>query len=167
MTPARYTNALKPLRWLATMTLSLCAQALHAQSLASPMPSGAELAEVIKALDKRHYDAFNGCDLKTLEALYAPDVEFYHDLNGKVLDREQLLAAIRKNICGKVQRRATAPIVVHPLAGVGALEEGAQCFYRVGRDACEQEGRYFMLWRYDGSTWRLTRVFSYEHKNLP
>jgi len=167
MTPVRFPSAPKPLRWLAAMTLSLCALALQAQPPAWPMPSGAELTEVIRALDKQHYDAFNGCDLKALETLYAPDVEFYHDLNGKVLNREQLLAAIRKNICGKVQRRATAPILVHPLAGVGALEEGVQCFYRVGRDACEQEGRYFMLWRYDGSTWRLTRVFSYEHKDLP
>lgn len=140
--------------------------AAHAQP-APPTPSGAELVEAIQALDKQHYDAFNACDMKTLEALYAPGAEFYHDLNGKVLTREQLMAAIRKNICGKVQRRATAPIEIQPLAGVGAIEIGAQCFYRTGKDACEQEGRFFMLWRYDNGTWQLTRVFSFAHKNLP
>jgi len=154
----------KRLHWLAAMAgFSL---ATHAQS-APPMPSGAELVEAIKVLDKQHYDAFNACDMKTLEALYAPDTEFYHDLNGKVLSREQLLAAIRKNICGKVQRRATAPVEVQPLAGVGAIEIGSQCFYRAGEEACVQEGRFFMLWRYDNGIWQLTRVFSFAHKNLP
>jgi hypothetical protein len=153
-------------QWLACAAL-LATAAARAQPAAPASAPMVALVDVITALDKQHFDAFNGCDLKTLESLYAPDAEFYHDLNGKVMGREQLLAAIRKNICGKVQRRALGPIEVHPLAGVGAIEMGRQCFFRVGQNACEQEGKTFMLWRFDGTAWRLTRVFSYDHANMP
>lgn len=154
--------------WLVAAAFAVSAQGLHAEGAALyKVPSGEELTGIITALDQRHFEAFNRCDMDTLASLYAPSVEFYHDLNGKVLDREQLLTAIRKNICGKVQRRSTAPIEVQQLAGLGAIEIGSQCFYRVAHEACEQEGRFFMLWRFDGASWQLTRVFSYGHKNLP
>ncbi|WP_431261142.1 nuclear transport factor 2 family protein [Roseateles chitinivorans] len=75
-----------------------------------PSIPDAELLALIAQLDPRHFDAFNSCDTQTLQALYAPDVEFFHDLNGHILNREQFIQGVRKNICGKVQRRVRSPV---------------------------------------------------------
>ncbi|MBV8500445.1 MAG: nuclear transport factor 2 family protein [Paucibacter sp.] len=139
-----------------------------ASTSAVTIPPEPELTRIVTELDRRHFGAFNSCDVPTIEALYAPDTEFYHDLSGRVLDRAQLMAAIRKNICGKVQRRLIeGSLEVSPLAGYGAIEQGRQCFFRVGESNCVQQGRFFMLWKFDGTQWQLTRVVSYEHKELP
>ncbi len=150
------------------LLIGLAALGLALPACAQPtMPAPAELKSIVTALDKQHFDAFNSCDLKTIESLYIPDVEFYHDLNARVLNREQLLAAIQKNICGKVQRRLLEPPEVYPMAGFGAIEMAKHCFYRLGQTNCEQEGKTFMLWKFDGANWQLTRVVSFDHRNLP
>ncbi|PZP33913.1 MAG: hypothetical protein DI603_07485 [Roseateles depolymerans] len=140
---------------------------VNAQSVAPDVPD-AELPALIAQLDQRHFDAFNHCDIDTLRSLYAPDVEFFHDLNGRVMNRDQFLQAVQKNICGKLQRRALdGTMEVYPMAKIGALQKGRHCFVRVGQADCIQQGQYFILWRYDGKTWQISRVFSYEHQPMP
>ncbi|MDY0746281.1 nuclear transport factor 2 family protein [Paucibacter sp. R3-3] len=127
----------------------------------------AELTAIIAKLDQKHFDAFNNCDTDTLLELYAPDVEFFHDLSGRVLNREQFIQAVKKNICGKVQRRLLpGTMEVYPMAKIGAIQMGRHCFAEPGKADCIQQGRYYILWRFDGTRWQIARVFSYDHRPM-
>ena len=99
--------------------------------------------------------------------MYAPDAEFYHDLNGRILNREQFVAAVKRNICGKAQRRLVAlSLEVHPLAKVGMVLAGQHCFFEDGKTQCIQTARFFILWKFDGKEWHVSRVFSYDHQDI-
>lgn len=133
----------------------------------SPSIADAELPTIIAKLDQKHFDAFNHCDTDTLLALYAPDLEFFHDLSGRVLNRDQFIQAVKKNICGKVRRRALpGTMEVYPMAKIGAIQVGRHCFSEPGKADCIQQGRYYILWRFDGTTWQIARVFSYDHRPM-
>lgn len=145
---------------------ALCAGAACAQSVHASIPD-AELPALIAQLDQRHFDAFNRCDIDALQALYAADVEFFHDLNGRVMNREQFLQAVRKNICGKLERRLLpGTMEVYPMAKVGALQMGRHCFALAGSADCIQQGRFTILWRFDGTAWQIAKVFSYDHRPM-
>ncbi|MGM9483936.1 nuclear transport factor 2 family protein [Roseateles sp. NT4] len=152
-------------RWLLALGVVLMGAA-QAQSVHPSIPD-AELPALIAKLDQRHFDAFNHCDIPTLQALYAPDVEFFHDLTGRILNHEQFIQAVRKNICGKVERRLLpGSMEVWPMAKVGALQMGRHCFAEAGRPDCIQQGRFTILWRFDGSHWQIAKVFSYDHRPM-
>ncbi len=143
--------------------------ATSAQSVHPSIPD-AELPAIIAQLDQKHFDAFNSCDTETLLALYAPDVEFFHDLSGRILNRDQFIQAVRKNICGKVQRRLIpGTMEVYPMAKIGAIQMGRHCFAEAAKStqaACIQQGRYSILWRFDGTSWQISKVFSYDHRPM-
>ena len=139
---------------------------LYAQTVHPDIPDG-ELAQIGKDLDKRQFDAFNHCDFPALTDMYAPDAEFYHDLNGKIFNRDQFLAAVKRNICGKTQRRLIeSSLEVYPMAKIGLVLSGRHCFYRLGESKCIQSGRFYMLWKFDGKDWHMSRVFSYDHQDM-
>lgn len=151
---------------LALAGAAMLCGAASAQSVHPSLPD-AELPALLAQLDQRHFDAFNHCDIDALQALYAPDVEFFHDLNGRVMNREQFLQAVRKNICGKLQRRLLPDTLeVYPLAKVGALQMGRHCFVLTGQADCIQQGRFTILWRFDGTSWQIAKVFSYDHRPM-
>ena len=75
------------------------------------LPAGAQTAAepgalftTVQALDAKLVAAYNRFDLATLGAMVSEDREFYHDLTGLAVGRAPFLAAIRQNICGKVER---------------------------------------------------------------
>lgn len=154
-------------RWTSVLA---CTAALGVEASAQtvhPSVPDAALPEVVARLDAKHFGAFNACDTETLLALYAPDVEFFHDLSGRVLDREQFIQAVKKNICGKVQRRALPDTMeVYPMAKIGAIQMGRHCFAEPGKTDCIQQGRYYILWRFDGTNWQISKVFSYDHRPM-
>lgn len=137
------------------------AQAVHSSI------SDADLPAIIAKLDQQHFAAFNHCDTATLLMLYAPDVEFFHDLSGRILNREQFIQSVQRNICGKVQRRGLdGTMEVFPMAKLGAVQMGRHCFAEAGKADCIQQGRYYILWRFDGTTWQIAKVFSYDHRPM-
>jgi ketosteroid isomerase-like protein len=154
-------------RWLTGLAVGVSLLgAAQAQSV-HPSIADTHLPGLVARLDQRHFDAFNHCDTATLLALYAPDVEFFHDLSGRVLNREQFIQAVQKNICGKVQRRLIeGTMEVYPMAKIGALQTGRHCFVEAGKTDCVQQGRYTILWRFDGSSWQIAKVFSYDHRPM-
>src|SRR5262249_713587 len=91
------------------------------------------LFKTIQSLDAKLFDAYNHCDLTTLGAMVSDDLEFYHDQTGLSVGKEPFLAAIKQNICGKVQRALlTDTLEVHPLKGYGAVEIGIHRFHHLG-----------------------------------
>lgn len=106
--------------------LSLCVVRLDAQSTAQPD----SLFTTIQSLDTKLFDAYNHCDLTTLGAMVSDDLEFYHDQTGLSVCKERFLAAIRQNLCGKVQRELLSDTLeVYPLKGYGAVEIGIHRFH--------------------------------------
>jgi hypothetical protein len=48
----------------------------------------------------------------------------------------------------------------------GRLLSKHQCFVAAGKADCIQQGRYYILWRIDGTPWQIARVFSCDHRTM-
>jgi hypothetical protein len=142
------------------VVLALCGTRAKAQSDTQPDA----LFLTIKSLDAKLFDAYNHCDLTTLGAMVSDDLEFYHDQTGLSVGKAPFLAAIKQNICGKVQRELLPQTLeVYPLKGYGAVEIGIHRFHHPGDPANVGDARFIMLWQNKDTGWRVTRVISYEH----
>jgi hypothetical protein len=132
-----------------------------AQSSAQPDP----LFQTIQSLDTKLFDAYNHCDLATLGVMVSDDLEFYHDQTGLSVGKAPFLAAIKQNICGKVQRVLLQDTLeVHPLKGYGAVEIGVHRFHHPGHpEDGVGDARFVTLWQNKDGVWRVTRVISYDH----
>src|ERR1044072_7142347 len=60
---------------------------VHAATPAA-IPQGDALVRTVNELDKKVFDAYNSCDLKTFGDFFSADIEFYHDNGGLMLGRE-------------------------------------------------------------------------------
>jgi hypothetical protein len=135
----------------------------NAQSTTKPDP----LFATIKSLDAKLFDAYNQCDLTTLGAMVSDDLEFYHDQTGLSVGKAPFLAAIKQNICGKVQR-ALLPdtLQVYPLKAYGAVEIGIHRFHHPGHpEDGGGDARFITLWQNKDGAWKVTRVISYDHNH--
>ena len=127
-----------------------------------------DLTSTVTALDSKLFGAYNTCDLETLGAMVADDLEFYHDKNGLMTGKAAFVDSISKYICGKV-KRALVPgtLEVHPLKGYGAVEIGTHTFCQTdSKGNCTSPAgpaRFVQLWQQTGDTWKLTRVISFDH----
>lgn len=122
-----------------------------------------ELTATIKRLDAELFDAYNRCDLEKFGLFFPEQLEFYHDqTGGGPMTREQLVEAIKQNICGKVHRELVS-IEVYPLKNYGAVELGTHRFTHPGIDNDSGTAKFVQLWKYEDGRWWLTRVISYDH----
>ena len=161
---------MKTLRRL-TLCLPLLLLAALAQADPPPAkePSTAELERTVAALDAKLFDAYNRCDLDTLGALVADDLEFYYDKTGLSRGRAPFVEAIKNNICGKVHRDLVpGSLEVYALHTYGAVEIGSHVFCDPRQTpkcdpAKSGAAKFVMLWQNDAGAWKLTRVISYDH----
>jgi hypothetical protein len=151
----------------AVATLALFSSSASAQT----KPAGAAddaLFRQIAASDSAFFDAYNNCQLSTMESYITKDVEFYHDQSG-LAHLPELMDALRKNICGKVHRDPVpGTLEVYPLKGYGAVATGLHRFcdsrkYRTCVDGESGVAKFVTLWRKDNGKWRMARVISYDH----
>ena len=142
---------------------ALCGLRAKAQSAAPPD----SLFVTIKSLDAKLFDAYNHCDLTTLGAMVSDDLEFYHDQTGLSVGKAPFLAAIKENICGKVQRELLPQTLeVYPLKEYGAVEIGIHRFHHPGHpEQRAGDARFIMLWQNKDGAWKVTRVVSYDHNH--
>ena len=142
--------------------LSLSAMRIDAQSTAQPDP----LFTTIQSLDTKLFDAYNHCDLTTLGTMVSDDLEFYHDQTGLSVGKEPFLAAIKQNICGKVQRELLSDTLeVYPLKGYGAVEIGIHRFHHPQDPENLGDAKFVTLWQNKDGVWKVTRVISYNHNH--
>ena len=125
-------------------------------------PVDQELFDTIVAMDKAYFDAYNTCDMKKQGLLYAEDLEFYHDKGGLTTSKQDVLDAIEKNICGKVQRTLVAGSVeVYPIKDFGAVEIGYHKFFNNEEpNAQSKPGKFIILWKRTAENWKITKVIS-------
>jgi len=79
--------------------------------------------------------------------------------------KRAFLAAIKQNICGKVERTLLPDTLeVYPLKGYGAVEIGVHRFHRPGRpEDGVGDAKFVTLWQNKDGAWKVTRVISYNH----
>jgi hypothetical protein len=142
---------------------ALCGLRAKAQSDAQQDP----LFLTIKSLDAKLFDAYNNCDLTTLGAMVSDDLEFYHDQTGLSVGKATFLAAIKQNVCGKVQRELLPQTLeVYPLKGYGAVEIGIHRFHHPGHpENGVGDAKFITLWQNKYGAWTVTRVISYDHNH--
>jgi ketosteroid isomerase-like protein len=148
------------------ISLVLLCASVHAQSSAESNAQSGALFKTIEALDTQLFDAYNHCDLGKLGAMVADDLEFYHDQTGLSVGKAPFLAAIKENICGKVQRTLVpGSMEVYPLKGYGAVQLGVHRFHHPN-DNGVGEAKFVMLWQNKDGAWKVTRVISYDHESV-
>lgn len=164
-------------RWLFLSTLAALAlfcspvnaQPTPTRSNAQTSPQPDALFQTVQALDTKLFDAYNQCDLATLNAMISDDLEFYHDKTGLSVGKASFIAAIKQNICGKVHRTLVpGSLEVYPLKGYGAVEIGVHRFTHPGhpQDGIG-EAKFITLWHYKDGAWKVSRAISYDHGPAP
>ena len=143
-----------------------------------PPASKALIADIARQ-DSLLFDAvFNTCDIDKLATLVAEDFEFYHDKSGLsstsgsqwVADVKAMCARQKQGIDYRARRELDpASVKVYPMKNYGALHMGSHRFYKKlpgGAEQLIEEALFSNLWKQENGGWRLTRVLSYDHRDL-
>jgi hypothetical protein len=145
---------------------ALCAGLLASANANAQLPASDPLYQTVAGLDTAIFDAYNHCDLAKMGSMVAEDLEFYHDQTGLTVGRQNLIDAVKTNICGKVQRELVAgSLEVYPLKGYGAVEIGVHQFRHPGDVHNVGEAKFVQLWQLKNGNWNLTRVISFDHNS--
>jgi hypothetical protein len=150
--------------------LAACAAQSPLINSAPPETPG-PLFEKLAALDAEVFGAFNNCalpgQLQEHAEYFSEDVEFYHDMGGVTWSRKEMLANTEKHACGKFRRELVpGSLRVYPIKNYGAIAQGVHRFCQLESGACEGAAEFLIVWRREGSTWRITRVISYGHRPI-
>src|ERR1043165_3119549 len=121
-----------------------------------------ELYETVVKLDSVYFNAYNTCDMAKQAEFYSDSIEFYHDKGGLTTSKQEILDAIKKNICGKVTRELVkGSIEVSPVPGYGAVEIGMHMFHNNReKGQIPHPSRFVIIWRNREGKWTITRVIS-------
>lgn len=142
-------------------------------------PASKELVATILQKDKELFDAvFEKCDTVALSSLVAEDFEFYHDKSGQASNSGSQWVKSVGEMCERQKagtdyraRREldTASVRVYPINNYGALHTGLHRFYKKlegGKEQLVEVSLFTNLWKNENGTWKLTRVMSYDHRDL-
>lgn len=133
-----------------------------------------DVEATLQQFDAAYWQAYNSCDVATMEKMSADDLEFYHDQGGVMKGVPAFASAMKNNICGnpniKVRREAVAGTIrVFPMRDkgkvYGAVMSGEHQFYNANKGVETQGSRArftHMLLLKDG-VWKISRVLSYDH----
>ncbi len=166
------------MKYLARMTLLtalvLSGMAHGTETVSAAAPTAAEgiptdaaqLRELVTELDRKMFDAYNAHDVDGLMAMFADDLEFYHDTGG-LLDHQQVRAGFTNVFAQNkdIRRELVAgSLEVYPIKGYGALEIGAHrfCHTENGKADCGTF-RFMQVWRLEAGAWKVSRDVSYGH----
>lgn len=121
-----------------------------------------DMHQKLVALDKTYFDAYNSCDLVTQANLYSEDIEFFHDRGGLSTDKQGIIDALEKNICGKVTRTLVdGSLEVYPIPDYGAVVMGLHSFANNQEpDAISTPSKFVMIWKKSEANWQITKVIS-------
>jgi Domain of unknown function (DUF4440) len=131
------------------------------------LSSGA-LFEELARMDSTLFDAsFASCDASRANAIFADDVEFYHDETGfsageQVRENTRRLTASCPGARGITRTIVPGSLRVYPIEGYGAVQIGIHRFDERGA-ATSTLAQFVHLWRFQDGQWRLARVLSFDH----
>ena len=161
---------LRLLSFLCLIALPVCPMAQSVSARSTPPAKGPagpdELFQTISRLDKQVFDAIDRCDMQTEASFWSDDAEFYHDKTGLMVGGQQIVQAIKNNLCGQVKRELVpGTLEVYPLEGYGAVEIGVHRFLHPWEQdhGVVGEAKFIHVWQHKDGTWRITRVISFDH----
>jgi FAD/FMN-containing dehydrogenase len=129
--------------------------------------SGALFDELAR-MDAILFDAsFASCDAAKANAIFADDVEFYHDEAGfsageQVRENTRQLTASCPAARGVTRTVVPGSLKVYPIESYGAVQVGVHRFDERGA-ATSTLARFVHLWKFQNGQWRLARVLSLDH----
>ena len=120
------------------------------------------LYDSIVRMDSIWEDAYDNCKLDVMDELISEDIEFFHDQGGYTTSKQQLMDAVKQNICGKVTRELKkGSIEVHAIPGYGAVEIGMHGFHNKAEpNSAVDFSKFIHVWKKENDRWRITRVIS-------
>lgn len=158
------------MKTLTTAFLILAISFLQAQEYPK---SQKELEEIIVKLDAEAFNAYNNCDLEKFKTFFTDDLEFYHDKGGITKTADSLIETMQKNICGKpnwkLRREAVeGTLIVYLMEGYGAILNGEHLFYVTenGIEKITGRAKFTHLWLLQNSKWKMSRVYSFDHRPI-
>ena len=122
-----------------------------------------ELYKTILGLDKELFDAYNTCSENLVKhaSFYADDIEFFHDGSGLSTSKEDIIEAIKNNICGKVTRELVADsIEIHEIPNYGVVVIGYHKFNNLIEKSTSKPSKFIVFWKRMDNNWKLTKVVS-------
>lgn len=139
--------------------------------MAGGLETGALFDELAR-MDSALFEAsFVQCDAAKANAIFADDVEFYHDKDGlssgeQVRENTRRLAASCPRENGVTRTVVAGSLQVFPIQGYGAVQVGVHRFDERGA-ATSTLARFVHVWRLEDKTWRLARILSLDHEVVP
>ena len=130
------------------------------------------LFDELARMDSALFEAsFVRCDAAKANAIFADDVEFYHDKDGfssgeQVRENTRRLTASCPGEHGVTRTVVPGSLRVYPIEGYGAAQVGVHRFDERGA-ATSTLARFVHVWRLQDKTWRLTRILSLDHEAVP
>lgn len=130
------------------------------------------LFDELARMDSALFEAsFVRCDAAKANAIFAEDVEFYHDKDGfssgeQVRENTRRLTASCPGEHGVTRTVVPGSLRVYPIEGYGAAQVGVHRFDERGA-ATSTLARFVHVWRLQDKTWRLTRILSLDHEAVP
>lgn len=134
-----------------------------------------ELIAAITARDRLLFDiVFSTCDLVALDGLIATEFTFVHDKDGTVATtREAFIASIQRGCAARESgeniraSRDLDEMRIYPVQQDGAIQAGRHSFYGLDPNhppVLRERAQFFHVWRLENGAWRLTQVFSFDHR---
>lgn len=125
-----------------------------------------ELYLEIAKQDSLVFTAFNTRDTTVFKAMFAQDLEFFHDKGGLTgYDHTiNFLKTTKQNNSDLKRELVKGTLEVYPIPGYGAMEIGQHrfCHMENGRQDCGTF-KFVHVWQKKDNQWKITRVVSYDH----
>jgi hypothetical protein len=151
---------------LPKMALALALFVAPLTTLAADDGRSGPLYDTIIVQDGKLFAAFNTCDMRTLRAMVADDLQFFHDHDGLTVGRDAFMRSVSTNVCGKFTRSLEPGTAeVWPLPNYGAIEIGTHRFHH-SDNSPDGLGKFMIVWKQTSGEWVMTQSFSYDHAEV-
>ncbi|MHC9090099.1 nuclear transport factor 2 family protein [Tenacibaculum sp. IMCC1] len=132
------------------------------QEIPNYKPVDIYLHNQIVKMDSIFFNAYNTCDMKTQAGILSDDIEFFHDKGGLSTSKNEIIAATKKNICGKVTRTLIKDsIEVYPINKYGAVQIGYHKFFNNREpNAKSIPSKFIAIWKKEHEKWLMTKIIS-------
>ena len=141
-----------------------------ANAINAQVERSSELFKTLQENDRLLFEeGFNKCDISQFEKFISDDMEFYHDQSGIMSSKKEFMDNTKNGLCKKGFKKNDRVLVkdslqVYALKNQGKLYGAIQTgVHRFGNS----DAKFTHLWLLENAEWKLSRVLSFEHKQLP
>jgi hypothetical protein len=134
-------------------------------------------AEILRVDSLIFQVSFNNCDMSGMKNTISDNFEFYHDLAGSIVGKENFIKTFESGLCNPantwVSRRQLIEHKVYPLKKngqiYGAVQEGIHSFFERDKSGSSIErpgsiAKFTSLWLLENGSWKYVRGLSFDHK---